>query len=479
MDQDCGGLQLVVFDGDAMTVHPLPREGRITLGRDARCDILLSNPSVSRRHAALDLGPPLRLQDLGGVNGTFVRHPEPSDKRKTHKLQQVLKQAVEINVGDCIGLGSVMLVIRNALSGAAKGPQNGIPSATLQHGESIVRDPAMRGIYEQAFLAAEKDVTILLLGETGVGKEVLASIIHRRSLRREHLLVPINCAAIPEPLLESELFGHEKGAYSGATERHEGLFEAADGGTVFLDEIGELPPSIQVKLLRVLEDRKVRRVGGLTERRVDVRFIAATNRDLEADVARGAFRQDLFFRLNVMTFTIPPLRERISEIAPLSEAFAASLCHQYGRLEAPRISPDALSLMERYPWPGNVRELRNVIERAIVLCLGDEVLPEHLPPKMASQVFSNGNGRSRVSSPRSPEPTLERSPEPRIEPLKQLQSQMKVQERQRIVDALATCGGHQGRAAKLLGISRRALSDKLDAHRIARPRKGSAPRKEA
>jgi two-component system response regulator AtoC len=292
----------------------------------------------------------------------------------------------------------------------------------------------------------------LILGETGVGKEVLAEEIHRRSGRKGRF-VPLNCAALTETLLESELFGHEKGAFTGAIASKQGLFETADGGTVFLDEVGDLPPATQVKLLRVLEERKVLRVGGLSARSVDVRFIAATHRDVEQDANRGRFRSDLYYRLNGITLTVPPLRQRRADIVPLAERFLLATSHGLKRATPPAISAEARAVLVDYAWPGNIRELRNVIERGVLLCDGDELLPMHLPPKMISEPV-----------PASPA-ALETDPRAR------LLQQIEEVERTRLVEALRRCGGNQTQAAELLGISRRTLVTRLGEYDLPRPRR--------
>src|SRR5262245_10459913 len=243
----------------------------------------------------------------------------------------------------------------------------------------IVEDPRMRRVYGLANSAARGAISILIVGETGVGKDVMATQIHRLSPRAKAPFVTLNCAAISESLLESELFGHEKGAFTGATDAKAGLLEMAPGGTVFLDEIAEMPAKLQAKLLRVLETREIQRVGSVKTRAIDVRFVAATNRDLEADIAEGKFRRDLYYRLNGITLHIPPLRERRAEILPLVRSFLARFAREAGDRPAPDISPDAGRLLENYPWPGNVREVRNVVERALLLCEGSEITPEHLP----------------------------------------------------------------------------------------------------
>jgi DNA-binding NtrC family response regulator len=297
----------------------------------------------------------------------------------------------------------------------------------------------------------------LILGETGVGKEVLATMLHQRSPRANKPLVALNCGSLPETIIESELFGNERGAFTGATGKM-GLIESGDGGTVFLDEIGELPLLVQAKLLRLIETRTFTRVGGLKPKQVDVRFVAATNRDLEREVLKGTFRNDLFFRLNGISLSIPPLRERKSEIAPLALGFLATFCAE-GNRRIPRIGDEVIDLLRGYSWPGNIRELKNVIERALVLCDRDEILPEHLPlDKMTAEPL--GGRTTPPSHQIAPSTTL--SPEEQAD-------------RQRMIDALDANVGNQTRAAAALGMPRRTFVAKLDRYGIPRPQKG-APR---
>jgi two-component system response regulator AtoC len=323
----------------------------------------------------------------------------------------------------------------------------------------VVVDPCMHALYEQVNRAALSSINVLLLGETGVGKGVLARAIHNLSPRKGGPFVALNCAALTESLLQSELFGHEKGAFTGALQAHPGLLESAHGGTVFLDEIGDLPGSIQTKLLRAVEDRKVLRVGARVERDVDVRFVAATHRDLEAEAEAGTFRQDLFYRLNGMSFTIPPLRERRAEIPALCRTFLARYNGELGRTTPLAISAEALSLLERYSWPGNVRELRNVIERGAVLCSGEELRAEHLPPRVLTGV---------ASRPPSAPPSSDKT---RADVMLRARNELQALERQRISEALEQCGGNQTRAAEALGVSRRTLVSRLSELGVPRPRK--------
>jgi two-component system, NtrC family, response regulator AtoC len=458
-------LELAVFAGDTVAAHPLPKSGQVTLGRATDNDIPIEDASVSRRHAVLHIGPPLEIEDLGSANGTLVRAKDAaSETTDTHSLRRQPGETVEVEIGDSINLGAAMIVIRRVTA-----PEAAPGEASERGGGAafVVRDAAMRALYSQAYRAAQGMISVLILGETGVGKEVLAQAIHQRSPRASGPFLPLNCAALTESLLESELFGHEKGAFTGASQTKPGLFEAADGGTVFLDEVGELPPAIQAKLLRVLEERKVLRIGGRTPRAINVRFISATNRDLEAEAHRGAFRQDVFFRLNGIVFTIPPLRERAAEIMPLAQSFLLEFTQKLGRPRAPALSSDVREALLRYAWPGNIRELRNAIDRAVVLCAGDTLLPSHLPPRIRT-------GSAAVPHPKSAEldvtiPPVAREPES----AEQIREAMDALERKRIIDALERCAGNQTKAAELLGISRRTLVTRLSAYNLPRPRKGS------
>ncbi|MGQ0506186.1 MAG: sigma 54-interacting transcriptional regulator [Myxococcaceae bacterium] len=307
---------------------------------------------------------------------------------------------------------------------------------------------------------AASTINVLVFGETGVGKEHLASEVHRLSPRARKIFLGINVAALPETLLESELFGHERGAFTGAVAAKAGLIESAEGGTLFLDEVGEMPLSTQVKLLRMLETREVLRVGGTKPKRVDVRLVAATNRDLEAAVAEGGFREDLYFRLNGVSLLVPPLRERVSEIEGLARAFVKEATVKFERGTEAELSLDVIQLLERYHWPGNIRELRNVMERAVVVCDGPMITREHLPVEKLNATFVarkpvQHHLQKRVAAAA---PT----PPPADDP------------RQRIIDALAKCSGNQTRAAQQLGVSRRTLVNWMTSYSISGPRKQRA-----
>lgn len=297
------------------------------------------------------------------------------------------------------------------------------------------------------------DISVMITGETGVGKEVMAERLTAKSRRANRPLLRLNCGALSESLLDSELFGHERGAFTGATQSKPGLLETADGGTVFLDEVGDLPLPLQVKLLRVLEERVVRRVGALKGRSINVRFLAATNRDLESDCAAGRFRRDLYFRLAGITLELPPLRERQSEILPLAESFIAAIAAQNG-LVAPRISAEVRTWLVAYHWPGNIRELRNTVERATLLAAVEAdatIRREHLALEGGGRAaaVTGGVGASRpVDAPADVQPNAARD---------------------ELVAALDQFAGNQTRAAKSLGISRQTLIERIKKYGIPRP----------
>jgi two-component system response regulator AtoC len=323
----------------------------------------------------------------------------------------------------------------------------------------VVNDDATRRIQEVIERVAKSSIPVLLLGETGVGKDVLAETIHRRSARSSKPFVRVHCAAVSTALLESELFGYDRRAFTRAGHPKTGLVESADGGTMFLDEIGEMDPTTLSKLLHVLEQGEVMRVGSLHPRRVDVRFVAATNRDIDKLVAEGKFRKDLYFRLKGMSIVIPPLASRPREIAPLASLFLERACSKMNR---PRlaIAPAALDCLQRYGWPGNVRELRNAIERAAVLCTGDSVEVEHLPVECVLRSLPPPAAGDEPLEEPSPRSTTTRD---------ELRHAARSLERERILQALARCAGNQSAAARVLGISRRTLVARLAEYRIPRP----------
>jgi PAS domain S-box-containing protein len=311
-------------------------------------------------------------------------------------------------------------------------------------GDIVGQAPAMKHVFRSIQMVAATDSTVLILGETGTGKELIARAIHNMSRRRDNVLIKVNCGALPSPLAESELFGHERGAFTGAVQQKKGRFELAHNGTIFLDEVGELQPDVQVKLLRVLQEQEIERIGATRTMRINVRVIAATNRDLEEEVRRGTFRADLFYRLNIFPIGMPPLRERRDDVSALTSHFVAEFAKRMGK-PVPRVSPQATARLNAYDWPGNVRELANVLERAVILCQGGVILEEH--------VGTLGGRERRVVD--GPFPTLEEM------------------ERQHILRALEQTGGvlagPQG-AARLLGMSRSTIWSRMRKLGIQAPR---------
>lgn len=300
---------------------------------------------------------------------------------------------------------------------------------------------AMRQVYAQVAQVAKTNVTVLLRGESGTGKEMIANAIHFNSLRAKKPLIKINCAALPEALIEAELFGYEKGAFTGAYKQKKGRFELADGGTLFLDEVGDLPLQTQVKLLRVLQEREFERLGGTETIKVNVRLIAATNKDLEKEIIDGRFREDLYYRLNVFTIFLPPLRERKSDILLLAEHFLEKYEKIYGK-HIKRISTPAIDMLTAYHYPGNVRELENAIERAVVACDGQVIHAHHLPPTL--QMAETSGTVTQVS----------------------LQSAVAALEKDLIQDALKTTGGNCSKAAALLRTTERIFNYKIKKYGI-------------
>jgi DNA-binding NtrC family response regulator len=316
----------------------------------------------------------------------------------------------------------------------------------VEHGEELAgflgRDPRTHQVMEMVRRVAEFPSTVLITGESGTGKERLARALHALSPRSRAQFVPVNCAAIPENLLESELFGHERGAFTGAVRSRSGLFEQASGGTLLLDEIGDMPIALQSRLLRVLEDGNIRRVGGNRNRSVDVRVVAATATDLDAAVSAGAFREDLYYRLNVVRIRVPPLRERPADIPLLARTFLRRVSTGAGR-EVRELSPAALELLKSQTWPGNVRQLENAIERAVLMCSGSVLRVEDLPEELGSAMSLDAGDSSH---------------EPVDLSIKRRTAWL---ERDLITQALGRTGGNRSKAARLLDISYKALLYKI------------------
>ncbi len=403
---------VVVWEGDTVT-RPFPPGASLVIGRSKECDVVVRHVTVSRRHARItaptSAGSPMVLEDLGSATGIRVD-------------------------------GEAM----------ASGPCNVWPGQTIEIGDAIVlvhstatsrpTTPSPVALDRYVSLMSKSDLPILIQGETGVGKEVMAERIHRSSPRKDRPFVALNCASLPESLLESELFGHERGAFTGAATAKQGLVETASGGTLLLDEVGELPPGAQATLLRVLETKEVRRVGSVKPFSVDIRILSATNQDLEARVREGTFRRDLLYRLNGATIRIPPLRERRDEIVPLAKRLLMAAAEKT-KTPLPSLTAQAQNALVSHVWPGNVRELRHVMERALVLADGKSIDAEHL-------LLGNAG---------EPQPTLA--------------AELDSLERAKIVQALASVDGNQTKAAALLGMSRRALINRLESFGLPRPRK--------
>ena len=421
-----GDRVLLVIDGASLQVVPLPGAGTLTVGRSQQCDVSIDSGSVSRHHANFVLGQDVEIEDVGSSNGTYVDGGRlPANQR------------IRLGIGIPFLVGGVTLMVQTR---AGSRP------------ESTPKSSQLAALEQSAARIAVGKLAILVLGEDGVGKQRFAERIHQMSPRRAGPFIRINCAAISEPILEAEIFGNEGSQKAGSIEN-------AEGGTAFLNEIPELAPTLQLKLLRVLEDNAVRRIGSGTARPFDVRFVASSSKDLDAEIQAGRFRQDLYFRLAGATLTIPPLRNRKDEVLPLAEQFVASAAGPLGRHFV--LADDAKAWLTGHDWPGNIRELRNACERAVLLATGSVIERQHLTIDEPKRV------PGRYRSPTTPPPgsmTMSDMPS-------QVRATVAELEKQRILEALDKCAGNQTRAAELLGISRRTLINRLDEYGIARPRK--------
>jgi two-component system response regulator AtoC len=379
--------------------------------------------------------------------------PDDGDRRALHSILgrrglTIVAVPTLAQAAEWLGDHACDLVIGDAAVDALRG--RGVPvlalgddsrgSAAAGLARLVGSGAAMDRLRATIKRVAQHRSTVLITGESGTGKELVARAIHDESPRRERRFVAINCAAIPATLLESELFGHRKGAFTDAVKDRAGLFEEADGGTLFLDEIGELPMALQVKLLRAIQESEIRRIGDTASIKVDVRLIAATLRDLQAEVAAGRFREDLFYRLNVLPVVVPPLRDRADDVAELVETFTNRHAERHGRMS--RFTPEAVALLAQQPWPGNVRELENAVERALVLAEGDEI----------DATFLADHVRRGASPP------VAAPPAPVELSIKKATRDLEVE---LIKRALAETGGNRTNAARLLEISHRALLYKI------------------
>jgi DNA-binding NtrC family response regulator len=421
-------------------------------------DVLTAESGEEALRLAEEQSPDLVLLDihLPGIDGIRVLEKLKHDNPELPVIMitafgmvETAVAAMKLGAFDYIAkpfnLDDVRLTVRKAMENARlKSEVARLRSAQHRGGgfEAIVgRSPRMREVLDLATkVAASSATTVLLQGESGSGKDLLAKSIHLASSRAEKPYMDINCASIPENLLESELFGHERGAFTDARTQKKGLFELADGGTILLDEVGEMRIDLQAKLLRVIEEKRFRRVGGVKDLAMDVRIVAASNRDLEEERRAGRFREDLYYRLKVIPIHIPPLRERREDILPLVEHFLGRYNVEFGK-GIRGLAPDAAEAVMAYGWPGNVRELKNVVERGVILESGDQLHLDTLPPEM--------RGRTHADQPAAAHGEVRH--------LEDLEQEM-------LGRAMAKAGGNQTRAAQLLGITRDTLRYKLKKH---------------
>jgi two-component system, NtrC family, response regulator AtoC len=476
-------LEALVYVREGCIVHVLPERGTWRVGREPDNDIRIVDQSVSRHHLALHFGSGVEIEDLDSANGTwlFPVDPESTGGERTHRNQAEQRLQIgerrAIAAGDLIRLGVALIVIQEHRPAAIQTALRLPRLAPTRVGPAVLLDPEMTRVYEIAQRAAQSTVSVLITGETGCGKEVFADTIHRQSNRSERPFLRLNCAALSPTLLESELFGYERGAFTGASQAKAGLLEATDQGSVFLDEIGEMPLNMQAKLLRVLEERSVLRIGATKPRPVDLRFIWATNRDLRAEARAGRFRNDLFYRIAGVEFVIPPLRRRRSEIEPLARLFLENSCKTLG-LPVPELSADALAALLDYSWPGNVRELKNVMERAPFLCDGGRITSLHIPsdePDLRTDRLADEEEEETRVFMRTTGPAAGGSRAPGEDTFSNTRTTLPPSlgaddARRRILDALEQCAGNQTRAAKVLGVSRRTLVNHLGRLGVPRPK---------
>ncbi|HVV85270.1 MAG TPA: sigma 54-interacting transcriptional regulator [Kofleriaceae bacterium] len=425
-DGDAAGWVLLLTAVNDVRAVALPERGAVVIGRDPGCEVAIDHERLSRRHARLTFGGAWTVEDLGSRNGTRVR----GEAVAAH-------QAVAVAPGEPLAIGPYTAVIVPRAVSELRAAAGG--------SSLVVDDPTLSSASPVALAVARSAINVLLLGETGSGKEVLARALHARS-GRSGPLVAFNCAALAGPLVEAELFGHEKGAFTGAAAARVGLLEAAAGGTVVLDEIGDLPAEQQAKLLRAIETREVLRVGAVRPVPIDVRVIAATHRDLAREPDR--FRRDLYYRLAGITLVVRPLRERRHDVARLAAGFAGGAT----------FTPAALARLAAHDWPGNVRELKNVVERAVLLAAGGPVGPE--------QILLDPVGAAVPGPPAPVSPPAIASAAAAPADL----TAAEAAERARIVAALEAHAGNQTLAARTLGISRATLVTRLRLYRIPRPR---------
>ncbi len=457
--------ELIVYERQVRRVFRLPESGVASIGRAATSDVRLEHDSVSRRHARIHL-PSLELEDLDSRNGSWLLQADPAMTLSAAAERLAMGEQLLPGVrrpftrSSIFWLGEVVGQLQRSAPLVHTLP---VAPPTEQEGP-VFEDAAMVELYGLAKRVAATGLPLLILGETGVGKDVMAAQVHRASPRSQGPFVRVNCGALSESLLESELFGHQRGAFTGASEAKPGLFELGEGGSVFLDEIGELPLRTQVKLLHVLETNQVTRVGATKPQRIDVRFIAATNRELARDVQAGTFRKDLYFRINTLCLKINPLRERTADVLPLVQYFLRRTCSSM-RVAIPELSPEAAEHLQEYAWPGNVRELKNAVERARLLCGNGPLLPAHFPTER--ELLNSAPDIADIWADAEVPTQVRERQVSRSAPVS-----VGRDDHAALLAALNSCGGNQTRAAELLGISRRTLVNRLNAFNVPRPRKG-------
>ena len=439
---------LAVFEPASSRVVPLPESGEVFVGRGDEVGVRLRDAKVSRKHVSLAVEPErVVLTDLGSQNGTFV------NGQRVHGQRMLAS-------GDSIELGHTCLVLHTDGSEPAN---TAAPTAReaidLDGAEVIVADSSMLALYALIRRLAPVSLPVLIHGETGTGKELAARALHHFSPRRTARFVAINCAALPEALIESELFGHRRGAFTGATHDKTGLLESASGGSVFLDEIGELPLGTQAKLLRALDTGCVAPVGAVDEHAIDVRVIAATHKNLEHEVGAGRFRQDLYYRLAGATLWLPPLRDRPGELRLIADGMLSRARTRLG-LPPLSLSEPARRALAAHPWPGNVRELGNVVEFLAATHDGPVIDAEAVAARLRSTAPA-----AAVAAPTA-------TPDASAAGFRPLDDELRDLEQKRIVEALAAAGGNQTRAAELIGMPLRTFVTKLERYGLKGPKRG-------
>jgi DNA-binding NtrC family response regulator len=430
-----GPLKLVVVSGPDRGRSLALAPGRYVVGKAEGCELLLSDALVSRRHLEVDVDEHrVRVRDLGSSNGSH--------------FEGARFEAITLGVGSSVTLGETELRLVD------EGQAPAVPPAAVERfGGLLGRSTAMRQVFTILERVAATDTAVLLQGETGVGKDLAAEALHKHSLRKDRPFVVCDLAGVTRSLIESELFGHVRGAFTGADRDRDGAFVQADGGTIFLDEVGDLDPDVQPRLLRVLERRQVKPVGGTNYQTVNVRVVAATNRDLLTEVREGRFRRDLYHRLAVVRIEIPPLRHRPEDIAIMAEHCLDEAAKAAGR-PPPRLTPETISLLGKHDWPGNVRELRNVLEQALSLSPGPTIDPRLLSLPEASLAPDSGGGAGAANL---------------AIPFKEARERLiEAWEREYLNALIAKAGGNVSLAARRAGLSRVYLHELIKKHAITR-----------